>query len=130
MTILLQSITTWFTSLSATDQVSVFGILVTLFITGVTSIGWWLIYRNNRPRPPNPNQPLAQPIPTSPSVNPAEPPAKRPRINNLAALPETRGKLFGREDELAELDQAWAAPDTRMVILEAFGGMGNTALLL
>ena len=62
---------------------------------------------------------------------PAEPSAKPqlPRINNLAALPETRGKLFGREDELAQIDQAWAEPNTRIMVLEAFGGMGKTALL-
>ncbi|HEX4955089.1 MAG TPA: hypothetical protein VF017_16995 [Thermoanaerobaculia bacterium] len=37
--------------------------------------------------------------------------------------------LFGREDDLARLDQAWADPKTNVLTLVAWGGVGKTALV-
>ena len=56
------------------------------------------------------------------------PPSPRPRVS-LSKLPTTHPDLFGREKELALLDAAWADPDTHMVILVAWGGVGKTALV-
>ncbi len=38
-------------------------------------------------------------------------------------------RLFGRDDELANLDAAWADPKTHLVTLVAWGGVGKTALV-
>ncbi|MBI1918484.1 MAG: ATP-binding protein, partial [Planctomycetes bacterium] len=38
-------------------------------------------------------------------------------------------KLIGRERELARLDRAWADPQTMVVIVRAWGGVGKTALV-
>ena len=46
----------------------------------------------------------------------------------VAKLPHTNSRLFGREDEIAMLDEAWKG-STNIVILEAMGGTGKTALL-
>jgi hypothetical protein len=37
--------------------------------------------------------------------------------------------LFGREDELAMLDKAWSDPNTHVVTIVAWGGVGKTALV-
>ncbi len=47
----------------------------------------------------------------------------------LANLPTTGPDLFGREEELETLDQAWEDDDTNIVSLVAFGGVGKTALV-
>ena len=38
-------------------------------------------------------------------------------------------RLFGRDDELARLDAAWDDPETRLVTLVAWGGVGKTSLV-
>jgi tetratricopeptide (TPR) repeat protein len=38
-------------------------------------------------------------------------------------------KLFGREDELKHLDEAWNDPHIRVATFVAFGGVGKTALI-
>lgn len=38
-------------------------------------------------------------------------------------------KLIGREEELAQLDAAWANPATRVLTIVAFGGVGKTSLV-
>ena len=48
---------------------------------------------------------------------------------SLAKLPSTSPDLFGREKELAQLDAAWNKPNTNIVSLVAFGGVGKTALV-
>jgi len=48
---------------------------------------------------------------------------------SLAKLPSTNPELFGREEELAILDAAWANPRTNIVSLVAWGGVGKTALV-
>ncbi len=48
---------------------------------------------------------------------------------SLAKLPSTSPDLFGREEELAMLDAAWDNPQTNVVSLVAWGGVGKTALV-
>ena len=60
-------------------------------------------------------------------------PRKRTSISldqiSLAKLPTTNPDLFGREDELAVLDAAWADPKINILTFVAFGGVGKTALV-
>lgn len=48
---------------------------------------------------------------------------------SLAKMPTTSPDLFGREKELQILDEAWDDPNTNVVSLVAFGGVGKTALV-
>jgi len=48
---------------------------------------------------------------------------------SLYKLPTTGQHLFGREKELARLDEAWAQEGTCLVTLIAWGGVGKTALV-
>ena len=48
---------------------------------------------------------------------------------STAKLPSTSSDLFGREKELAALDEAWADPHTNVLTLVAWGGVGKTALV-
>jgi hypothetical protein len=60
--------------------------------------------------------------------NPKQP--ARPDAIDLTHLPDGAQYLFGREEELAELDAAWAsAGGTRIVELVAPGGVGKTSLV-
>jgi tetratricopeptide (TPR) repeat protein/CO dehydrogenase nickel-insertion accessory protein CooC1 len=52
-----------------------------------------------------------------------------PEKISLAKLPSTSADLFGREKELAMLDAAWENPQSHVVILVAWGGVGKTALV-
>jgi len=59
---------------------------------------------------------------------PSQPPPLSGKFQ-LARLPQTDARLFGREEELKLLDQVWQEEDTRVLVLTAFGGMGKTALM-
>lgn len=48
---------------------------------------------------------------------------------STAKLPSTSPDLFGREAELATLDEAWADLHTNVLTLVAWGGVGKTALV-
>ncbi len=48
---------------------------------------------------------------------------------SIGRLPITGRHLFGREAELALLDQAWADPETNVISLVAWGGVGKSALV-
>lgn len=48
---------------------------------------------------------------------------------SLSKLPTPAGEFIGREMELKWLDDAWQDPGTHIVILEAWGGVGKTALV-
>lgn len=48
---------------------------------------------------------------------------------SIGKLPIVTGDLFGRETELEILDGAWADPDTNVVSLIAWGGVGKSALV-
>ena len=52
----------------------------------------------------------------------------RRRIS-MAKLPVTWRELFGREDELKILDEAWADEKTKIISFVAWGGVGKTALV-
>lgn len=73
----------------------------------------------------------AAPVATGPI--PARWPAIAPHRVDLTHLPETGSALFGREEELRPLDEAWAAgaagPARRIVALTADGGVGKTTLV-
>jgi len=66
-------------------------------------------------------------------INPQpEKPAQAPPLSDkfqLARLPQTDARLFGREEELNLLDRVWQEEDTNVLVLTAFGGMGKTALM-
>lgn len=48
---------------------------------------------------------------------------------SLAKLPSTSPDLFGRDDRLKELDDAWANPHVNIMTLVAWGGVGKSALV-
>ena len=61
-----------------------------------------------------------------------KPPLGKPHYTRTIysnSLPTVEGKLFGRKDELALLDKAWANPQTHVVQFVASGGTGKTKLL-
>lgn len=76
-------------------------------------------------------QPLA--VKPSPGQKLHLPPKNIPSSKNTKIhtdrLPTTRGKFFGRVDELKLLDDAWANPQTHIVQFIAPGGTGKTKLL-
>ena len=61
----------------------------------------------------------------------AEPRAESPGIEvSPSRLPRGADRLFGREQELAALDQAWNDPKVNVVTIVAWGGVGKTALVV
>ncbi|MBW8040273.1 MAG: hypothetical protein FVQ85_09770 [Planctomycetes bacterium] len=48
---------------------------------------------------------------------------------SLSKLPVTGHELFGREEDLAVLDEAWGDEHTHILSLVAWGGIGKTALV-
>ncbi len=48
---------------------------------------------------------------------------------DIGRLPATGAELFGRQNELALLDEAWEASDTNVVSLVAWGGVGKSTLV-
>lgn len=52
-----------------------------------------------------------------------------PDTVSLDRLPVTAGGLFGRERELALLDESWSDGNRHIVTLVAWGGVGKTALV-
>jgi predicted ATPase len=48
---------------------------------------------------------------------------------SLAMIPATSQRLFGRDQELEQLDAAWGGEGTKLVVLVAMGGEGKTALV-
>ncbi|MBF0380410.1 MAG: toll/interleukin-1 receptor domain-containing protein [Magnetococcales bacterium] len=53
---------------------------------------------------------------------------KKPIIS-LSHLPNTSKDLFGRDNELKKLSDAWENPDIRLFSLVAWGGVGKSALV-
>ncbi|MDJ0838755.1 MAG: toll/interleukin-1 receptor domain-containing protein, partial [Acidobacteriota bacterium] len=56
------------------------------------------------------------------------PATKKPPRIQLSKMPITPDKLFGRDQQLTMLDNAWTDDDTAIQILVAWGGVGKTAL--
>ncbi|MCI5159186.1 MAG: ATP-binding protein, partial [Candidatus Electrothrix sp. AUS1_2] len=65
---------------------------------------------------------------TLPPEKPSLPPPLSGKFD-LSRLPKTDSKLFGREDELALIDQAWQEDGINVLVLTAMGGAGKTALM-
>jgi serine/threonine protein kinase/tetratricopeptide (TPR) repeat protein len=59
-----------------------------------------------------------------------KPPAKLgPKKISLARLPVTGADLFGREEDIAFLDDAWANQDVNVVSIVAWAGVGKSTLV-
>ena len=70
---------------------------------------------------------LLQAIPEQPDGN--GPQFIPPEKTELAKLPTTEAKLFGREQELTLLNEAWQNPRTNIISFIAMGGAGKSALM-
>jgi len=52
-----------------------------------------------------------------------------PKKISVARLPVTAKDVFGREEDIAFLDAAWANPDINVVTIVAWGGVGKSTLV-
>jgi predicted ATPase len=77
-----------------------------------------------------PNQSL-QKLPYSASpVRTLKPPVRSgPEMISIARLPVTGSDLFGREEDIAFLDHAWANTDVNIVTIVAWAGVGKSTLV-
>jgi len=74
---------------------------------------------------------------TGPSATPAGLTRRSPAAHvaqdskkiSLARLPVTTNQVFGREEDLAFLDAAWANPQVNIVSIVAWGGVGKSTLI-
>jgi hypothetical protein len=57
------------------------------------------------------------------------PPKPAPRKISIAKLPVTGSDLFGREEDIAFLDRAWANKDANVVTIVAWAGVGKSTLV-
>jgi hypothetical protein len=57
------------------------------------------------------------------------PPAEAGPRQAPTRLPPGAPTLFGRKDELAQLETAWTDPRTKLITIVAWGGVGKTALV-
>jgi len=63
-------------------------------------------------------------------VRTRKPPAKlRPKKISVAKLPVTGSDVFGREEDMAFLDRAWANKDVNVVTIVAWAGVGKSTLV-
>ena len=59
-----------------------------------------------------------------------KPPARQgPEKISIARLPVTGSDLFGREEDIAFLNDAWANPDVNVVTIVAWAGVGKSTLI-
>jgi Protein kinase domain/NACHT domain len=59
-----------------------------------------------------------------------KPPARQgPENISIARLPVTGSDLFGREEDIAFLNEAWANPDVNIVTIVAWAGVGKSTLV-
>ena len=59
-----------------------------------------------------------------------KPPARQgPKRISVARLPVTGSDLFGREEDIAFLDDAWANKDANVVTIVAWAGVGKSTLV-
>jgi serine/threonine protein kinase len=52
-----------------------------------------------------------------------------PKKVSVARLPVTGSEVFGREEDIAFLDRAWASKDTNVVTIVAWAGVGKSTLV-
>jgi serine/threonine protein kinase/tetratricopeptide (TPR) repeat protein len=73
---------------------------------------------------------LQQISPPTPRVGTRKPPERSgPKKISLARLPITGSDVFGREEDIAFLDRAWANKDINVVTIVAWGGVGKSTLV-
>jgi len=68
----------------------------------------------------------------NPAYEPPAPPPPRwspPEKVDIRRLPVTGAELFGRQKELALLDEAWESGETHVISLVAWGGVGKSTLV-
>jgi nucleoside phosphorylase len=75
------------------------------------------------------HQPLAQTINRVAEARPIDTRVLSADRISIARLPISGNELFGREDELKLLDDAWNNPNKNIVTFVAWGGVGKTALV-
>jgi serine/threonine protein kinase len=67
---------------------------------------------------------------TASRVGTRKPPARlAPKKISVAKLPVTGSDLFGREEDLAFLDRAWANKDVNVVTIVGWAGVGKSTLI-
>ena len=67
---------------------------------------------------------------TASRVGTRKPPARlAPKKISVARLPVTGGNVFGREDDVAFLDRAWANKDVNVVTIVAWAGVGKSTVV-
>ena len=67
---------------------------------------------------------------TPPGVGTRKPPARpAPKKISIARLPVTGSDLFGREEDMAFLDAAWANKNVNVVSIVAWAGVGKSTLV-
>jgi len=75
-------------------------------------------------------QSLQQTPSTASRVGTREPPARlAPKKISVARLPVTGSDVFGREEDIAFLDRAWANKDVNVVTIVAWAGVGKSTLV-
>jgi predicted ATPase len=75
-------------------------------------------------------QSLQKTPPTASRVGTRKPPARlAPKKISVARLPVTGSDVFGREEEIAFLDRAWAKKDVNVVTIVAWAGVGKSTLV-
>src|SRR6202158_6268192 len=75
-----------------------------------------------------------QSLPKTPStasrIGTRKPPARLgPKKVSVARLPVTGSDVFGREEDIAFLDRAWANQDVNVVTIVAWAGVGKSTLV-
>jgi serine/threonine protein kinase/predicted ATPase len=63
------------------------------------------------------------------SVRESHPPGSVPKSISIARLPITGGDVFGREEDIGFLDDAWANQHVNVVTIVAWGGVGKSTLV-
>ena len=75
-------------------------------------------------------QSLQKMPPTASRVGTRKPPARLgPKKISVARLPVTGSDVFGREEDIAFLDRAWANKDVNVVTIVAWAGVGKSTLV-
>src|SRR5271157_5840623 len=75
-------------------------------------------------------QSLLKTPPTASRVGTRKPPARLgPKKISVARLPVTGSDVFGREEDIAFLDRAWANPKVNVVTIVAWAGVGKSTLV-
>jgi len=75
-------------------------------------------------------QSLHKALPANSRAKTYRPPTRRgPEKISVARLPVTGSDLFGREEDIAFLDRAWANKDVNVVTIAAWAGVGKSTLV-